>query len=178
MSDHGVSIGEKIGERAYGAFCYDYTLRTFTYFMANDLKNQEISNQIRTVDFMPTILDYLGIPLDQKYEKLDGISLIPLINGENIPEQFAFSETGNPLDKKEPPKEPNTHSIRSSKWKLIYNDYDDTRELYDLENDPQELKNIINTGKEIESILWNEMKKRLKRHIRKRYFIFITMYNI
>lgn len=32
MSDHGVSVGEKIGERAYGAFCYDYTLKTFTYF--------------------------------------------------------------------------------------------------------------------------------------------------
>jgi len=33
MSDHGISTGEKIGERAYGAFCYDYTLRTFTYFI-------------------------------------------------------------------------------------------------------------------------------------------------
>ena len=32
MSDHGISVGEKIGERAYGAFCYDYTLRTFSYF--------------------------------------------------------------------------------------------------------------------------------------------------
>ena len=33
MSDHGISVGEKIGERAYGAFCYDYTLRTFAYFL-------------------------------------------------------------------------------------------------------------------------------------------------
>ena len=33
MSDHGISVGEKIGERAYGAFCYDYTLRTFSYFL-------------------------------------------------------------------------------------------------------------------------------------------------
>jgi arylsulfatase A-like enzyme len=164
MSDHGVSIGEKIGERAYGAFCYDYTLRTITHFMADDLKNQEISNQIRTVDFMPTILDYLEIPLEQKYEKLDGISLIPLINGKNLPEHFAFSETGNPLDKKEPPKEPNTHSIRSSNWKLIYNDYDNTKELYDLEHDPQEQKNLINTGKKIELTLWEEMKQILKKY--------------
>ena len=36
MSDHGISVGEKIGERAYGAFCYDYTLRTFTYFLIPD----------------------------------------------------------------------------------------------------------------------------------------------
>ena len=39
MSDHGISIGEKLGERAYGAFCYDYTLRTFAYFIADDFRH-------------------------------------------------------------------------------------------------------------------------------------------
>jgi len=59
MSDHGVSVGEKFGERAYGAFCYDYTLRTITHFISRKLKPIEISQQVRTIDFMPTILDYL-----------------------------------------------------------------------------------------------------------------------
>ena len=36
MSDHGVSVGEKFGERAYGAYCYDYTLRNFAYFLIPD----------------------------------------------------------------------------------------------------------------------------------------------
>ena len=79
MSDHGVSTGEKFGEHAYGAFCYDYTLRTFTYFLANDLSQLEIKQQTRTIDFMPTILDYLKIPIEQNCNKLDGISLLPLI---------------------------------------------------------------------------------------------------
>ena len=41
MSDHGISVGEKLGERAYGAFCYDYTLRTFAYFMFPDIPSTE-----------------------------------------------------------------------------------------------------------------------------------------
>ena len=159
MSDHGISVGEKFGERAYGAFCYDYTLRTFTYFLSEEFTSREITQQIRTIDFMPTILDFLKIPFDNNYEKADGTSLMPLIRGSSIPEQIAYSETGNPLDKKEPPKEPNTKSVRTSKWKLILNQYDDSRELYNLELDPNEEKNLFGTGEKIESFLWEKLQK-------------------
>lgn len=159
MSDHGISVGEKFGERAYGSFCYDYTLRTFTYFLSEEFTSREIIQQIRTIDFMPTILDFLKIPFDNNYEKADGTSLMPLIRGSSIPEQIAYSETGNPLDKKEPPKEPNTKSVRTSKWKLILNQYDDSRELYNLELDPNEEKNLFGTGEKIESFLWEKLQK-------------------
>lgn len=157
MSDHGISIGEKVGERAYGAFCYDYTLRTFTYFMSHEFTPKEILQQVRTIDFMPTILDYLGVELDKNYEPLDGQSLLPLINGKQIPEQIAYSETGNPLNKKEPPKEPNTKSVRTSKWKLVFNEYNNTKELYDLSIDPNEENNLIGKNLEIEKNLWDEL---------------------
>ena len=159
MSDHGISVGEKFGERAYGSFCYDYTLRTFTYFLSEEFTSRKISQQIRTIDFMPTILDFLKIPFDDNYEKIDGTSLMPLIHGLSIPEQIAYSETGNPLDKKAPPKEPNTKSIRTSKWKLISNQYDNSRELYNLELDPGEEKNLAGKGEQIESLLWQELQK-------------------
>ena len=159
MSDHGISTGEKVGERAYGAFCYDYTLRTFTYFIADDLKPIEISEQTRTIDFMPTILDYLQINLDQNFESIDGISLLPAIKGKKMEERIAFSETGNPLDQNRPPKVPNTKSIRTSKWKFIFNEYNNTKELYDLKSDPHEMNNLINTRLEIENELWKELQK-------------------
>ena len=159
MSDHGISIGEKFGERAYGAFCYDYTLRTFTYFLSEEFTSREITQQIRTIDFMPTILDFLKIPFDNNYEKIDGTSLIPLIQGVSIPEQIAYSETGNPFDKKEPPKEPNTKSVRTSKWKLILNQYDDSKELYNLELDPNEEKNLFGKGEKMESLLWEKLQR-------------------
>lgn len=159
MSDHGISVGEKIGERAYGAFCYDYTLRTFAYFLGSGFPSKEIIQQVRTIDFIPTILEILGIPLDPKYEKLDGISLVPLIRGEKISEKIAFSETGNPLKNKAPPKEPNVKSVRTSKWKFIWNEYNNTKELYDLENDPKEKNNLVGKNLEEENLLWLELKK-------------------
>jgi len=148
LSDHGIGVGEKIGERAYGAFCYDYTLKTFAYLYDPDIIAKTISSQVRHIDYMPTILDFLKIDLDKNYESLDGESLLPLINGKTIPEKIAFSETGNPGNETRPPKDPNTKSVRTSKWKLIHNEYDDTKELYDLENDPNEENNLI--GKNIE----------------------------
>ena len=158
MSDHGISVGEKIGERAYGAFCYDYTLRTFTYFLIPDSHSTEVKNQIRTIDFMPTILDFLNISLDENSSNLDGESLLPLINNRSISEKYAFSETGNPLKDKAPPKEPNTKSIRTSNWKLIFNEYNNTKELYNLQLDPSENNNLIGTNEKIEKILWDELQ--------------------
>ena len=161
MSDHGISVGEKIGERAYGAFCYDYTLRTFAYFMWPQVTPTEITQQVRTIDFLPTILEYLQIPISENYESIDGESLIPLINGKHLEEKTAFSETGNPLQTKQPPKEPNTKSIRTSKWKLIFNEYNNSKELYDLTSDPAEENNLFGQGLEIEQILWTEIKNYL-----------------
>ncbi|RZD39337.1 MAG: hypothetical protein CXT78_13965, partial [Thaumarchaeota archaeon] len=146
LSDHGISIGEKFGERAYGAFCYDYTLKTFCYFYDLELDAQEIFHQVRTIDFMPTILEFLKIPLKSNFEKLDGESLLSLFRGNKFEEKIAYSETGNPLNENKPPKEPNIKSVRTSKWKFIYNVYDDSKELYNLEKDPDETVNLINQG--------------------------------
>ena len=157
MSDHGISVGEKFGERAYGAFCYDYTLRTFAFYFNSFEKSKLIEQQIRHVDFLPTILDDLGISLDENFKKIDGVSLKPIIEGRTMVEKIAFSETGNPLDSNTPPKKPNTKSVRTSKWKLIYNEYNDSKELYDLEKDPDENENLIGTGLEIEKVLWTEL---------------------
>jgi len=157
ISDHGISVGEKFGERAYGAFCYDYTIKTFAYYISPELESAEIEEQIRHIDFMPTILEQLGIKQDNTFEKIDGVSLIPLINGQHFPETFAYTETGNPLKEKSPPKKPNTKSIRTSKWKLIFNEYDNSKELYDLKNDPEETNNLSGTNLEIEKILWKKL---------------------
>tara|TARA_Y100000996_G_scaffold411235_1_gene395012 strand:- start:9248 stop:10366 length:1119 start_codon:yes stop_codon:yes gene_type:complete len=157
LSDHGISIGEKIGERAYGAFLFDYTIKSFCYFLFPESKSFEIKQQIRTIDIMPTILEKLNIPLDPNFSKLDGVSLIPLLNGNTLDEKFAFSETGNPLENDKPPKLPNTKSLRTDDWKLIYNTFDDTRELYNLRNDPDELTNLFGDFPEIEKKFQEKM---------------------
>ena len=159
MSDHGISVGEKVGERAYGVFCYDYTLRTFAYFLIPGFNSLEVAQQVRTVDFMPSILELLHLPLDKNYSELDGESLLPIIKGQNVSEKIAYSETGNPLEEKKPPKTPNTKSVRTSEWKLILNEYDNSKELYHISEDPSEETNLIGQNPDIESVLWNEFLK-------------------
>lgn len=159
FSDHGISIGEKFGERAYGAFCYDYTIRTFVNYISPELKSKKIEQQIRHIDVMPSILEDLGIEIDHKVLDLDGVSFFPLIRGGEVEEKIAYSETANPLRENRPPKIPNIMSVRTSKWKLILNQYDNTKELYNLKQDPNEENNLIDTGLEIEKQLLTELAK-------------------
>ena len=86
-----------------------------------------------------------------------------MIMNEQTNEQIAYTETGNPLGSNAPPKEPNTKSVRTSKWKLIHNEYDNSKELYDLENDPNEDENLSGTDLKIEKFLWKELLKIQKR---------------
>tara|TARA_B100000953_G_scaffold171805_1_gene141586 strand:+ start:12054 stop:13187 length:1134 start_codon:yes stop_codon:yes gene_type:complete len=159
LSDHGISVGEKFGERAYGAFCYDYTIKTFGYLYSKELIAKTIPSQIRHVDYMPTILELLGIDIDDSFESIDGKSLVSLIKDNTAEENIAYSETGNPLNEKAPPKFPNTKSVRTSNWKLIYNEHNDSKELYNLKEDPSEENNLIDTNLEIEKFLWDELQK-------------------
>jgi len=114
---------------------------------------------------MPTILEHLNIKFDSEFESIDGFSLFPLINGETMKEHYAFTETGNPLETQIPPKKPNTKSIRTSEWKLIINEHNNTKELYNLKKDRLEENNLINTGLQIENNLWEEFLNNQKRAI-------------
>jgi arylsulfatase A-like enzyme len=159
ISDHGISIGEKIGERAYGSFCYDYTIKTFANYHSPDLSSSEFNYQVSHVDFMPTILDELQIPQNKNYADLDGRTLLNAMKGGKYEERFVYTETANPLQERAPPKKPNTKSIRNSTWKLILNEYDGSKELYNLLDDPNEINNLINEDLEIKKILWNNLQK-------------------
>jgi arylsulfatase A-like enzyme len=151
ISDHGISIGEKIGERAYGVFCYDTTLISTALFCHPKLDSTTFQKQVRSVDILPTILEILSIPFDKNFENIDGKSLVPLINGRDE-SRIAFSQSGNPLDSGKPPKEPNVYSIRTDEWKYIRNIHDSTEELYHLVKDPDENSNLISqeTKKSVE----------------------------
>jgi len=160
ISDHGISIGEKVGERAYGVYCYDYTLISTALFYHNSLPKKITKNQIRSIDLLPTILEILSIPIDYNYKPMDGKSLMPIING-NSEERIAFSQSGNPLSSSKPPKEPNVSAIRTDEWKFILNHYDNTEELYNLKTDPKENNNLVTK----ENKIVQDLRKILKNHL-------------
>lgn len=162
LTDHGISNGEKIGEKMYGAFTYDYTIKVFSSFILPNKNGKEIKFQTRTIDIMPTVLDILNIKEDESYEHIQGKSLVPLMEGTEKEDRVAYSETGG-LNGPWPSRhEHNVFCIRFKKWKLIYNKVPDSWEMYNLEKDPEEKNNIFGKNKELTSIL----KKMLMDHIK------------
>ncbi len=143
ISDHGISNGEKKGERCYGSFLYDYTIKSFAIFMFPNQINKEVKELTRTVDITPTILDFFGLPEDDSYEKIQGRSLFPLIKGKEKSKRIAFAETGGLFGLWPSKHKSNVKCVRSDKWKLIHNETPNTWELYDLKKDKDETKNVI-----------------------------------
>lgn len=146
MADHGMGIGEKKGERAYGIFTYDYSIRTFAIFIQPEIfiPGRIITKLTRTIDVMPSLLDIFQISPDKSYLQMQGKSLMSLINNEsNDEERIAFAETGGLEGPWPSPKKPNVKCVRTSKWKLIHNLTPDTWELYNLDDDPDEKNNLI-----------------------------------
>lgn len=155
MADHGMGVGEKKGEKAYGAFTYDYSIRTFALFIhpkifPSDCKIDELT---RTIDIMPTILGALDIKEDPNYSPMQGENLIPLIGAESTHidsfDRIAFCETGGVKGPWPSPNKPNVKCVRTKKWKLIHNLNPNTWELYNLIDDPQEINNIIDNHHDI-----------------------------
>lgn len=157
MADHGMGVGEKFGERAYGVYLYDYSLRTFAYFINEKLfpQGKVVEELTRTIDIMPTILDIFEIPIDKSCMPMQGESLVRLTKDSNKHEinneltRFAFAETGGLKGPWPSPNSPNVKCVRTQKWKLIHNLTPDTWELYHLEDDPNEENNLINKEPQI-----------------------------
>tara|TARA_Y100000310_G_scaffold345796_1_gene470065 strand:+ start:1437 stop:2570 length:1134 start_codon:yes stop_codon:yes gene_type:complete len=153
LSDHGTSNGEKIGEKMYGSFTYDYTIKVFCTFMVPNTQGKEIEFQTRTIDIMPTLMDILEIKADDSYEHLQGKSLIPLMEGKEKEDRIAFSETGGLNGPWPSHKEHNVFCVRLKKWKLVYNKTPDTWEMYNLVEDAEEKTNIFGKNKELTSAM-------------------------
>jgi arylsulfatase A-like enzyme len=120
----------------------------------------EVTSLTEHVDMAPTIFELLGIEPDWG---MHGESLLPIIRGEKRKEavfadggheeemwgRFSFGDpaSGRPLGGKQvtyrdcPESMSRTKMVRTEKWKLVIR-LTGGNELYDMENDPQELDNL------------------------------------
>ena len=166
FSDHGTGIGERFGERNYGVFTYEETIRTFYLFLGDLIsKNKKSDSLLRTIDILPTILDLckIKIPLDLTGESF---SSYLLNSNEKLSDtSFTFSETGGLQGPFPSPMEPNVFCIKSSTHKLIYFRSVNKWELFDLKNDPNEINNIYDTGLKLEEKLKENLLSWINRSI-------------
>ena len=81
---------------------------------------------VSAYDFMPTLLDYLGLSLPESLD-LPGQSVLPLLLGADDTgrqEEVIYDEYGA------------TRMMRTEEWKYVHRYPDGPHELYDLANDP------------------------------------------
>ncbi len=131
--DHGEGLGEH-GEDTHGLFLYDSTLHIPLILKTSGAAHHGtvIESQVRTTDILPTILSATGVAAPAE---LNGESLLPLIDQTSKANHVLFAETDYPLRW-------GWASLRALRA-------DDTKwieaprpELYNLQTDPKELKNL------------------------------------
>jgi arylsulfatase A-like enzyme/Flp pilus assembly protein TadD len=132
-SDHGEGLGEH-GEDVHGYFVYETTLRVPLLLRGPGVPaGARVSGLARTVDVVPTVHALLGTTAPAA---LDGHSLVPAMRGTAAAEQTAYAESLTPL----------LHygwsdlrTLRDGRYKYILAP---RPELYDLREDPHELRNL------------------------------------
>lgn len=158
FADHGTGIGERFGERNYGSFTYEETIRTFFLFISNNIKKNHISNSLRaTVDIFPTILDLTNMELE--FDRPGESFAKYLLEEENElkSKSYTFSETGALHGPYPSPEKSNVFAIKSLTHKLMYIQTLDEWLFFDLKTDPKELKNIFTGKTEIEIKMKNSL---------------------
>lgn len=155
FADHGTGVGERFGERNYGVYTFEETIKTFYLFIGPKIrKDVECDKLLSSIDMYPTILD-LGKILHKRKRK--NISNYLFKNQENIEEDYVFTETGGLQGPHPSPKKPNVFCIKSKKFKLIYFSSTNEWSLFNLITDTNEKNNIYNSGLKIEK----ELKEKL-----------------
>jgi len=161
FSDHGTSVGEKIGEKFYGVYLYEYTLNVFAIIQIPNHSGKIIDKQCRTIDIFPTILELANLK-NEEFSNKQGKSLMPLIYETDTEDREVFAETGGLYGPWPSPEKHNVFCVKINHKKLIYNDTPKTWELYDLEKDPNEINNIYDENSELEK----KLKERLLAYLK------------
>jgi arylsulfatase A-like enzyme/Flp pilus assembly protein TadD len=135
IGDHGESLSEH-GEARHGFFVYESAIRVPFLIRApyDRMKGHRVDAVVRSVDVLPTVLDLLALP---PQDGVEGVSLVSLMTG-----------TARELDLDAYAEAPyprfhfgwsDLRSLRVGRYKYI----DAPRpELYDIEQDPEEMENL------------------------------------
>ncbi|MBN1837095.1 MAG: sulfatase [Spirochaetales bacterium] len=168
FSDHGTGVGEHpvkpIPHRSGGLLypqhrsMYDHDINVFLIMRDSDLpKGKRIPGVVRSVDIMPTVLDHVGISVEEAWD-FDGISLLPIVERGKAGGLQAYTEDLYEYRSDYTDVEPNLlvgslQSVRTDDCKLIRNLTRGTEEYYDLRQDPGEQKDLIDEVREKQEVV-------------------------
>jgi arylsulfatase A-like enzyme len=150
IGDHGESLGDH-DEQTHGFFVYESAIRVPFIIRTPHaaLRGRRISDPVRTVDVMPTVLRLLQLPEPPATE---GTSLIPLMTGAAT--RLGLGGYSEALLPRHAFGWSDLRSFRSGRYKLIAAP---RPELYDLAVDPQETTNLYGARPRVGERLMNEL---------------------
>ncbi len=160
MGDNGFQFGEHglIDKRT----AYEASIRVPLLLYCPGLFHgaNVVDKVVANIDIAPTIMEAMGL---QKPPHMDGLSFLPLAEGKKVPWRKYFLYVY--YWEKNYPQTPTMFAIRSDRYKYItYYGVWDVDELYDLQNDPNEMKNLLYDpqykalGKQMENKLYDMMR--------------------
>lgn len=97
-----------------------------------------VAGMALNIDVVPTMLDLAGVPVPRHVQ---GKSLVPMMEGREprVRESFLYTY----FREEWLPGYPLIHAVRTERWKYARTpDIKDIDEVYDLKNDPYELRNL------------------------------------
>jgi arylsulfatase A-like enzyme len=114
---------------------------------------QTTNYQASTVDYLPTILDMLNLPEIKKIP-LDGISLLPMLNGKSKKRSVPIVSGYQRLY-----KNTEMYAFIDGQYKICNPEPGDEMMLFDLEADPSESKNLANEKPELLTKMKEDLEK-------------------
>ena len=164
MADHGESLGER-GVYKHSTQLYNEQARVPMIIHLPGSPGRVIRDYVSTIDLGPTMLN--AVSLDYPKE-CAGVSLVPLMRGQPFTHPPVYGEQTtqevSPFVRPEQyvsPEQKKYMIITQDGFKLIYNRDIYSFELFDLENDPSEVRNLYDRMPERAS----DLKNRLGRFI-------------
>ena len=139
-SDNGYLLGEH-GQFDNKRFAYEESIRVPFIIRYPKLgSGKTIDALALNIDVAPTLVELAAAePLDEA----QGKSLVPLLRGERA--QWRESFLAEYFLEKVAPRAPSWQAVRTARWKYIrYTEFEGMDELYDLQIDPNETRNLIN----------------------------------
>lgn len=148
-ADHGQGLLDGLKRHGWSKhrLLYDWSLRVPMIVNFPGSGASIVSDQVRTIDVLPTLLDTLGIPA---LANIEGRSMLPLVAGESEPSpRIAYADALNLHDSHSPSRRAlkqnydNLYCATDGIWKLIWHQTNpQNSELFHLAEDPLELNNL------------------------------------
>jgi len=141
-SDQGFYLGEKGWFDKRYMYEESFGMPLLMKYPASIKKGTVVEGLTQNLDFAETFLDYAGVAIPSD---MQGKSLRPLLEDTIKSDDFRDAVYYHYYDYPAFHMVKKMYGVRTKRYKLIhiYDDIDEW-ELYDLEKDPQELKNLIN----------------------------------